>query len=101
MKKIEALLVIALMGTMGMARAVDYTKSDVETADWNAAAWSPGPGTWTDADRAFITGGGVNWTPGSHADSTTLNKMEVKASSGGTTLDTPSPSKPEGGGLSI
>ena len=87
MKKTGILLAMIVMAASGVVHAVDYTKSDAATADWNAAAWSPAPGTWTSSDRAFITGGTVNWTPGSHADSTTLNKVEVKASAGGTTLN--------------
>ena len=87
MKKSGLLLIVVLLGTAGVVHAVDYTKSDAATADWNDAAWSPAPGTWTDADKALITGGAVNWTDASHADSTLLNRVEVKASPAGTTLN--------------
>jgi len=88
MRKTGVVLAIAMMAGVGVVSAVDYTSNDPGvTNDWNAAAWSPTPGTWTSNDRAFITGGAVNWTPGSHADSTTLNRVEVKASTGGTTLN--------------
>ena len=88
MKHKSILFALAFMAGSSVVHAVDYTvNAPGTTNDWNVAAWSPAPGTWTDADKAFILAGAVNWTPGSHADSTLLNKLEVKASSGGTTLN--------------
>jgi len=92
MKKSGIILAVALLATAGTVCAVDYEVNDPGvTNHWNAAAWTtngvPVTPTWTSNDKAFILGGGVSWTPTSHADSTTLNRLEVKASSGGTTLN--------------
>ena len=88
MKKPVILSVTALLATAGLASAVDYTVDDPGvTNDWNAAAWTPSPPSWDTDSHAFILGGAVNLTPTSNPG-TTINKIEVKASSGtGTTLN--------------
>jgi len=90
MRKTSVVLAVAWLAGVGAVSAagVDYTLNDPGvTNDWNDAAWSPLPGIWTSDDKAFVLGGAVNWTTNSHADSTTLNRVEVKATPDGSSLN--------------